>query len=97
LTAKKRNPGQSTLPGFYRLLPQLVGSCDPGGRVSGDGLPPELTYQFEFYPHLPIEQHNAATSLNVAQRGQAHGVIKARASSSPYVSIADGNRISDSP
>jgi hypothetical protein len=44
LTATEKNPGQSTLPGFYRLLPQLVGSCDPGGRVSGDGLPPGLTY-----------------------------------------------------
>jgi hypothetical protein len=38
LTATKRNPEQFTLPGFYRLLPQLVGSCDPGGvGVSGDG------------------------------------------------------------
>jgi hypothetical protein len=37
LTATKRNPGQSTLPGFYRLLPQLVGSFDPGGGVSRDG------------------------------------------------------------
>jgi hypothetical protein len=23
------------LPGFYRLLPQLVGSCDPGGGAGG--------------------------------------------------------------
>jgi hypothetical protein len=38
--ATEKNPGQSTLPGFYRLLPQLVGSFDPGGGVSGDGLPP---------------------------------------------------------
>jgi hypothetical protein len=37
LTATKRNPGQFTLPGFYRLLPQLVGSCDPGGGVGGWG------------------------------------------------------------
>ena len=37
LTATKRNPGQFTLPGFYRLLPQLVGSCDPGGEVGGWG------------------------------------------------------------
>jgi hypothetical protein len=38
LTVTKRNPGQFTLSGFYRLLPQLVGYCDPGGvGVSGDG------------------------------------------------------------
>ena len=37
LTVIKRNPGQFTLPGFYRLLPQLVGSCDPGGGVGGWG------------------------------------------------------------
>ena len=37
LTATKRNPGQFTLPGFYRLLPQLVGSSDPGGEVGGWG------------------------------------------------------------
>ena len=37
LTVTKRNPGQFTLPGFYRLLPQLVGSCDPGGGVGGWG------------------------------------------------------------
>jgi hypothetical protein len=43
LTATKRKPGQFTLPGFYRLLPQLVGSCDPGGEV-GNGGPPGLTY-----------------------------------------------------
>jgi hypothetical protein len=30
--------------GFCRLLPQLVGSCDPGGGVSGDGVPPGLAY-----------------------------------------------------
>src|ERR1700722_16037930 len=33
LTALKRNPGQSTVPGLCRLLPQLVTSCDPGGGV----------------------------------------------------------------
>jgi hypothetical protein len=38
LDRHKKKPGQFTLPGFYRLLPQLVGSCDPGGvGVSGDG------------------------------------------------------------
>jgi len=37
LTVTKRNPGQFTLPGFYRLLPQLVGSRDPGGGVGGWG------------------------------------------------------------
>ena len=37
LTVTKKNPGQSTLPGLCRLLPQLVGSYDPGGGVSGDG------------------------------------------------------------
>jgi hypothetical protein len=45
LTVTKTNPGQFTLPGFYRLLPQLVGSCDPGGvGVSGDGVPPGWAY-----------------------------------------------------
>jgi hypothetical protein len=39
LTATEKNPGQFTLPGFYRLLPQLVGSCDPGGEVGGWGPP----------------------------------------------------------
>jgi hypothetical protein len=43
LTATKRNPGQFTLSGFYRLLPQLVGSCDPGAGL-GDGVPPGLAY-----------------------------------------------------
>ena len=33
----EKNPEQNTLPGFYRLLPQLVGSCDPGGEVGGWG------------------------------------------------------------
>jgi hypothetical protein len=38
LTATKKNPGQSTLPGLLQLLPQLVGSYDLGGfGVSGDG------------------------------------------------------------
>ena len=35
LTVTKRNPERFTLPGFYRSLPQLVGSCDPGGGVGG--------------------------------------------------------------
>ena len=43
LTVTKRNSGQFMLRGFYRLLPQLVGSCDPGGEVGGWG-PPGLTY-----------------------------------------------------
>jgi hypothetical protein len=37
LTVTKRNSGQFTLPGFCRLLPQLVGSCDPGGEVGRMG------------------------------------------------------------
>jgi hypothetical protein len=37
LTVTKRNPGQFMLPGFYRLLPQPVGSCNPGGEVGGWG------------------------------------------------------------
>jgi hypothetical protein len=44
LTATKRDPGQFTLPGFYRLLPQLVGSCDPGGAGLGDRAPPGLAH-----------------------------------------------------
>jgi hypothetical protein len=43
LTVTKKNPEQFTLSGFYRLLPQLVGSCDPGGEVGGWG-PPGLAY-----------------------------------------------------
>jgi hypothetical protein len=35
LTATKRDPEQFRLAGFYRLLPQLVGSCDPGGAGLG--------------------------------------------------------------
>ena len=38
LTVTKRKPGQFTLPGFYRLLPQLVDSCDPGGGVRAWGI-----------------------------------------------------------
>jgi hypothetical protein len=34
---KKEPPGSPRSRGFCRLLPQLVGSCDPGGGVSGDG------------------------------------------------------------
>ena len=35
---RKEPPGSSRSGGLYRLLPQLVGSYDPGGvRVSGDG------------------------------------------------------------
>ena len=35
---RKEPPGSSRSRGLYRLLPQLVGSYDPGGvRVSGDG------------------------------------------------------------
>ena len=34
----KKNPRVVSLPGFYRLSPQLVGLFDPGAvRVSGDG------------------------------------------------------------
>jgi hypothetical protein len=36
-TATKKNPGQSTVPGSLRLLPQLVGSFDPGGGCRGMG------------------------------------------------------------
>jgi hypothetical protein len=32
LTVTKRNPGQFTLPGFYRLLPQPVGLVIRAGR-----------------------------------------------------------------
>ncbi len=41
VTATKKNPEAETLPGFYRLLPQLVGSFDPGGvrGVGGRGMP----------------------------------------------------------
>jgi hypothetical protein len=39
LTVTEKNPEQNTLPGFYRLLPQLVGSCDPGGEVGDGGRP----------------------------------------------------------
>jgi hypothetical protein len=37
LIATKKNLEAATLRGFYKLLPQLVGSFDPGGGVSGDG------------------------------------------------------------
>jgi hypothetical protein len=30
LRPPQKNPGQFTLPGLYRLLPQLVGYYDPG-------------------------------------------------------------------
>src|ERR1700720_1994900 len=33
---QKRTPSSPSSRGFYRLLPQLVGSYDPGG---GDGVP----------------------------------------------------------
>jgi hypothetical protein len=43
MAAKKRTPGKSVVPwGCYRLLPQLVGSFDPGGRVGGTGMPPRI-------------------------------------------------------
>ena len=44
LDRHKKNPGSPRCRGLYRLLPQLVGSCDPGGEVSGDGGPPGLAY-----------------------------------------------------
>ena len=47
LTVTKKNPGQSHSRGFYRLLPQLVGSFDPGGGVSGMGCCPDRAYQFK--------------------------------------------------
>jgi hypothetical protein len=31
----KKEPRAVQALGFYRLLPQLVGSCDPGGEVGG--------------------------------------------------------------
>jgi hypothetical protein len=37
MTATKINPEQSKVSGLPQLLPQLVGSCDLGGGVSGDG------------------------------------------------------------
>ena len=51
---KKKTPGSSRSQGFYRLLPQLVGSCDPGGvGVSGDaarrGLFNIHTYNFALW------------------------------------------------
>jgi hypothetical protein len=39
LIATKRNPEQFTLPGFYRLLPQLVGSFDPSAGCRASCLP----------------------------------------------------------
>jgi hypothetical protein len=35
----KKEPEKFTLPGFYRLLPQLVGSFDLGGGCRGMGAP----------------------------------------------------------
>jgi hypothetical protein len=40
LIATKKNLEAATLRGFYKLLPQLVGSFDPGGGVRGLGMPP---------------------------------------------------------
>ena len=38
LTATKKNPGQSTLPGSLQVVASTCGSYDPGGvGVSGDG------------------------------------------------------------
>jgi hypothetical protein len=45
LTATKNEPlGSPRSQGFYRLLPQLVGSSDTGGGDVGDGVPPALAY-----------------------------------------------------
>jgi hypothetical protein len=69
LTATKRNTGQFTLSGFYRLLPQLAGSCDPGGEVGGWG-PPGLAYQF----NLRIKEEPAGSLDRQASGGEAiHG------------------------
>ena len=47
LTDTKRTPGSPLSRGLCRLLPQLVGSYDPGGGVSGMGMPPGSAYQFK--------------------------------------------------
>ena len=55
----KKEPRAGQLRGFYRLLPQLVGSFDPGGGwVSGDGVPPGSGLLFE----ILAAQHSGAIS-----------------------------------
>ena len=62
LTATKINPGQSTFPGFYRLLlPQLVGSFVSGGGVSGDGCRPGGAYLINSFSET--SSHNAASGM----------------------------------
>jgi hypothetical protein len=43
LDRHRKEPPAVHAPGGLRLLPQLVGSCDPGGEVGGWG-PPGLAY-----------------------------------------------------
>jgi hypothetical protein len=73
LTVTKRNPEQFTLPGFYRLLPQLVGSCDPGGvGVSGDGDAARigLLGQREWRNLTAVSPHNVAGRLRPEDTGR---------------------------
>jgi hypothetical protein len=67
LTATKINPGSPPSRRLCRLLPQLVGSCDPGGvGVSGDGDAARIgAYQIEPY-RRNLSTYNRAYAVDRA-------------------------------
>jgi hypothetical protein len=69
LTATKRNPGQFTVPGLCRLLPQLVGSFDPGGGAGGQ-LPPGSGLSTSNVSDFPPD---VAPSENICNQPQQSG------------------------
>jgi hypothetical protein len=54
---KKEPPGSPRSRGLCRLLPQLVGSFDPGGGCRGMGCRPGRAYQFKFLDTKPLKDY----------------------------------------
>jgi hypothetical protein len=79
LNRLKRNPGHLTLPGFCRLLHQLVGSCDAGGGAGGQ-LPPRLTWSVRVSMPLLADAH----SQDIPQHGMRLEVIRNSAPTRPF-------------
>ena len=94
----ERTPGQSTLPGFCRLLPQLVGSFDPGGGVSGDGCRPDHSYLSAHGSHISAHSVASGMTLEGFLPSSAYPATSVRRTSAErpigVVHLADGAPVS---
>jgi hypothetical protein len=75
LTVTEKNPGEFTLPGFYRLLPQLVGSCDPGGEHRGMGGRPDWPFNSNLSRAI-FPRNVAAVQSLITVRGEHREAVR---------------------